>query len=119
MINKEIQRLNKLRKSIRLRMSRDASGYTETSAKLLKEMNRLSREDLSAFLKKNPDLLLDVTGGAVVKAGTYVKAAAKDAWKALEQELGGKKTAGSKKISNLKGKLEKTGVDLVKKMLSL
>ena len=115
--------LNRQRKAARSRMAHDAKAYATASTKMFAEMEKLSKNELGAFLKKNPDVLIDLGGGLVAKAGGRIKAAAAGAIKEWRAELQGKvsraATKGKKRVISTRAKLEDKALGYLKKALSL
>ncbi len=118
MPNNQLLLVNKERRAIRSRMARDAKNYASTSAKLLAVLEKLSKEELSAFLKKNPDVLLDVAGGVIAHAGTRAKIAAKNILQEFRKDLTKAKAKGAERSKAIGGRLEHKGITYLKKLLS-
>ena len=114
-----LTRLNGARKAIRSRMGRDAKAYAATSAKMLKEMEKLSKDNLAVFLKKNPDVLMDITAGTVAKLGAKVRTAAISTLRDFKNEWNSKRALGKGRIRSLAEELEDRGLQYLKKLLSV
>ncbi|MDP3963753.1 MAG: hypothetical protein Q8Q39_04625 [bacterium] len=115
--------LNRQRRAIRSRMARDAKAYTAASAKMVAELEKLSKDELSEFLKKNPDTLLDIGGGIAAKVGSRVKAAAAAAlneWKGeLKKQATHAAVKGKKHAASTREMLEDKALGYLKKALKI
>ena len=123
MIPKNVLQYNRQRRAIRARMARDAKAYAASSTKLVAALDKLSQENLRAFLKKNPDVLFDIGGGVAAKVGARAKAVASSTLKELgrefKKEWTGAKTKGAKKAGTWKTEVEKRGLEYLKRLLAL
>jgi len=97
---------------------KNAQLYAESSAKLVKELEKLSKEDLGVFLKKNPDALFDVGGGIVARLSSKAKTASESILREFGKDLRVVKAEGLKRASLARMQLEKKALAYLKKTLS-
>ena len=107
------------RKVLRARIANHARSYAAVSAKMLAKMEMLSHEDLKAFLKKNPDVLLDIGGGALAKASSKAKAVAQNLLGEFKKDFGALRKRGTKKVQETRETFEQKSLGYLKKFLSL
>ncbi|MDO8557782.1 MAG: hypothetical protein Q7S09_01145 [bacterium] len=118
MPNSQLLLLNKERRAIRSRMARDAGKYAQASAKMLGELGKLSKDELSAFLKKNPDVLVDIAGGVAAHAGVRAKNAAGTILREFRKDFNSASIKGKRRAGVFGAELEKKGMEYLKKLLS-
>jgi len=118
MPNATLTRLNKERKALRSRIVSASKAYAAASAKMLAAMERSSKEELGAFLKKNPDAVFDIGGGAAAKLCSRAKAVAANIFSELKKDLKAAGQKGGKKAKTAVAKIESKALEYIKKILS-
>jgi len=119
MVPKKVFLLNVRRRALRRLLVKNAQLYAETSGKLVKELEKLSKDDLGAFLKKNPDALFDVGGGIAAQLSLKAKTAGANILQELGKDFRSVKTKGLKRASVARARLEEKALAYLKKTLSL
>ena len=118
MPNTQLQLLNTQRRVLRLRIANHAKAYAMVSAKMLNRMEKLSHEDLKAFLKKNPDVLLDIGGGVLAKVSSRAKGALRNLLGEFKKDVRILGNRGATKAKKTRAAFENKSLAYLKKILS-